>query len=275
MNKWRLINSGMNTAAYNMAIDEAMLKAHAAGEVPPTLRFYGWRPAAVSLGYFQSSAAEIDLEACRSNEVDVVRRLTGGRAVLHDMELTYSLVAAENNSLIPPTITASYRYFSQGLIAGLKHLGVEAQMSVPQAAYGQRKHRHASAACFDASSHYEITFAGRKLVGSAQVRKEGVILQHGSILLAFRPATLVSLLNLPSADKRNELSDMLAKRVTSVSEILGRTVEWKEVYQAMAVSFGPALGVDLVSGELTAGEQSAANELITAKYSQDCWNQLR
>lgn len=275
MTKWRLVNSGISTAAQNMAVDEAILKAHAAGEVPPTLRFYGWRPAAVSLGYFQSAADEIDIAACRANRIDVVRRLTGGRAVLHDVELTYSLVVSESDPLIPPTITASYRYFSQGLIAGLRGMGVEAQMSMPREAYGQSRRRHASAACFDASSHYEITYAGRKLIGSAQVRKEGVIMQHGSILLTFQPATLVPLLNLPSEDKRNELTEVLAKRVTSVSEILGRCVGWEEVYQAMSASFGPALGIDVIGGELTAGEKAAANELIASKYSQDSWNLLR
>ncbi|MPM23555.1 Octanoyltransferase LipM [bioreactor metagenome] len=275
MSKWRLVNSGISTAAHNMAIDEAILKAHAAGEVPPTLRFYGWRPAAVSLGYFQSASNEIDIAACRIKGIDVVRRLTGGRAVLHDMELTYSLVVTENDPLIPPTITASYRYFSQGLIAGLKKMGVGAQMNMPRAAYGQSKRRHASTACFDAPSHYEITFAGRKLIGSAQVRKDGVIMQHGSILLNFQPETLVSLLNLLSVDKRTELAELLVRRVTSVSEILGRCVKWDEVYQAMADSFGPALGIDIISGELTAGEQTAANELIAEKYSQDSWNQLR
>lgn len=275
MRKWRLVNSGICTAAQNMAIDEAILKAHAYGAVPPTLRFYGWRPAAVSLGYFQSAAAEIDLEACRANGVDVVRRLTGGRAVLHDMELTYSLVVSECDPLVPPTITASYRYFSQGLVAGLKEMGIKAQMSMPREAYGQSRRRHASAACFDASSHYEITFAERKLIGSAQVRKDGVIMQHGSILLAFQPLILVSLLNLPSDHKRNELAEVLVKRVTSVSEILGRRVEWEEVYRAMSSAFGPALGVDISCDELTAGEMAAANELIVSKYSQDSWNLLR
>ncbi|MGI6092877.1 MAG: lipoate--protein ligase family protein [Veillonellaceae bacterium] len=275
MTKWRLVNSGVGTAAQNMAVDEAILKAHAAGEVPPTLRFYGWHPAAVSLGYFQSADAEIDIAACRANGIDLVRRLTGGRAVLHDMELTYSLVISENDPLIPPTITASYRYFSQGLIAGLQKMGVKAQMSMPREAYSQSKRRHASAACFDASSHYEITFAGRKLIGSAQVRKDGVIMQHGSILLTFEPAILVSLLNLPSAEKRNSLQKVLADRVISVSEIMGRDVDWEETYLAMSSSFGPALGIDVISGELTSSEVAAANELIATKYSQDSWNLMR
>lgn len=272
---WRIINSGIATAATNMAIDEAILLAHSAGKVPPTLRFYGWQPAAVSLGYFQRAMSEIDLERCKERNVDVVRRLTGGRAVLHDAELTYSIVVQEEYPLIPKTITASYRYFSEGLLAGLETLGIEAKMTVPIAAYGQRKKQPTSAACFDAPSHYEVTVHGRKLVGSAQVRKNGVILQHGSVLLRFSAEQFVELLRMSSAEKREETTQMLKGRATSIEEVLGRTVSWQEVYEPMPEAFATALGITLVSGELTAEEQVTSAELAATKYSQDYWNKLR
>jgi lipoate-protein ligase A len=273
--EWRMITSGFGTAAYNMAVDEAILRAHAAGSVPPTIRFYGWSPPAVSLGYFQKAQAEVDIEACRREGVALIRRLTGGRAVLHDRELTYSIIVSEGHPLIPPTITASYRFFCQGLLAGLQALGIEAQMSMPAAAYGRVKRQPVSAACFDAPSHYEITHAGRKLVGSAQVRKDGVILQHGSLLLTFAPQQVAALLNLPSAAARETVAAMLAQKATSLRDAAQRDITWEEACQAMQAAFGPALGVQLAPGELDAKEQAAARELMAGKYSQDSWNLLR
>lgn len=272
---WRVINSGMDAAATNMAIDEAILLAHSAGKVPPTLRFYGWQSAAVSLGYFQRAMSEIDLERCTERNIDVVRRLTGGRAVLHDAELTYSIVVQEDYPSIPKTITASYRYFSEGLLASLEALGIEAKMTVPVAAYGHRKKQPASSACFDAPSHYEVTVNGRKLVGSAQVRKNGVILQHGSVLLRFSAEKLVELLRLPSLEKREETTQMLKGRATSIEEVLGRPVSWQEVYQSMPEAFESALGITLVNSQLTEEEQVISAQLAATKYSQDCWNKLR
>jgi lipoate-protein ligase A len=273
--KWRVVNSGINPAAENMAVDEAILRAHAGGEAPPTIRFYGWQPAAMSIGYFQKAADEVNLDQCRTAGIDVVRRLTGGRAVLHDAELTYSVVVRADYPLIPATITASYRYFSAGLLAGLNKLGIEAQMSIPRAAYGQTRHKPDSAACFDAPSHYEITAQGRKLAGSAQVRKDGVILQHGSILLTFNPVQVAALLNLPSLEMQNSVAAILAKRAVSVKEILGREITWESACQAMIASFGAALGVELEPGRLSDREQAMAAELVTTKYSCDSWNLLR
>lgn len=275
MMNWRIINSGIADAATNMAIDEAILLAHSAGKVPPTLRFYGWQPAAVSLGYFQKALSEIDLDECKKRNIDVVRRLTGGRAVLHDAELTYSIVVREDDPLVPKTITASYRYFSSGLLAGLERLGVRAHMSVPVSAYGQRKKQNESAACFDAPSHYEVTVEGRKLVGSAQVRKNGVILQHGSVLLEFSADRFVELLRLSSEEKREQMTQILKGRAISLEEILGRHIEWQEVCKAMNDAFGLALGIELVVGELTGEEKTVSKELASTKYSQDNWNMLR
>lgn len=271
--QWRIVNSGVADAATNMAIDEAIMLAHAAGQVPPTLRFYTWQPSAVSLGYFQRAASEIDLDACRERGIDVVRRLTGGRAVLHDVELTYSLVVRENHPGIPPTITASYLYFSSGLLAGLTRMGVTAGLNIPRSAYGQRERiGHASAACFDAPAHYEITVAGRKLVGSAQVRKDGVILQHGSLLLRFCPQTLAAVLRAPTAEARARLAEMLTKRAVGLVEILGHNVDWMEIGQIMTQGFDEVLDGGLAPGHLTDREQTSAQELAAGKYSQDSWN---
>ncbi len=274
---WRILDTGFGDAAANMAIDEAIMLAHAAGEAPPTLRFYGWSPPAVSLGYFQRAESELDLDACEKLGVAVVRRLTGGRAVLHEAELTYSLVVREDAPNVPETITASYRYFSGGIMAGLAQLGIVAQLSLPRSAYAQekRKQPHSSAACFDAPSHYEIMHEGRKLVGSAQVRRNGVLLQHGSVLLRFSPEKLAAVLKAPSDDARGRLVRTLSGCVTSVEAVLGREAAWEEVRDAMAGAFGPALGITLQAAGLSEAEWEMSRQLVQEKYGREQWTALR
>lgn len=271
---WRLLDTGLNSGALNMAIDEAILNAYGAGQVPPTLRFYGWQPRAVSLGYFQHAEREIDLEACKTQGITIVRRLTGGRAVLHSTELTYSLVLGEDYPGLPPSITASYRYLSQGLLAGIAGLGLKAQLTMPAAAYSLRKHTPASAACFDSPSHYELTVAGRKLIGSAQLRRRGLILQHGSILLDFDPAELVSIFKL-SAEGKKQMQQLLTRRVISLREALGRKICYNEVKISMEKGFRQALGFDLIPGRLNPSEEKQAQSLAADKYALESWLEKR
>lgn len=276
--KWRLINSGLHPAAMNMAIDEAIMLAHSKGEVPPTLRFYGWQPAAVSLGYFQQERAAIDEQECSRLGVDIVRRLTGGRAVLHDEELTYSIVVQENNPSIPATISASYRYLSKGLLAGLLQLGIKAHMSMPREAYGKidrKKTAASSPACFDAPSHYELTYEGRKLIGSAQVRKYGVVLQHGSILLQFSPEKTAAVLRAGSLEQKQAMAKILSCRATSLTEIMGRSIKREEVYNAMAKALAVSLEADLEEGCLSETEVETSRQLAAAKYNQFSWTMMR
>ena len=271
---WRWLNSGFQAAADNMATDEAIMGSYAARLVPPTIRFYGWQPAAVSIGYFQHGEREINFAACREQGIDVVRRLTGGRAVLHAQELTYSIIVGEDYPDMPMTITASYRYLSRGLLLGLAKLGLTAEMTKPQAAYAHKTPQPASAACFDAPSHYELTVSQKKLIGSAQVRKHGVILQHGSILLAFSAEQLAGILRVGSEEKGKTCS-MLKNRVMDLKTALGRNVTWDEARLAMEAGFTEALGIELAGGELTAAEKEIAGELAVTKYAQDAWTLKR
>ncbi|WP_346353210.1 lipoate--protein ligase family protein [Azotosporobacter soli] len=272
--KWRILYSGIASAAENMAIDEAILQAHRDRLAPPTIRFYGWQPAAVSLGYFQRATSEIDLERCRAEKVDVVRRLTGGRAVLHDQELTYSVIVNEEHPLLPSTITASYLLFSSALVGGLRKLGVNAAMTTPQAAYGKVKKTHTSSACFDAPSHYELTAEGRKLAGSAQVRKDGILLQHGSILLSFCPERLAALLRL-SEEQRDGIAELLAARAVALDELLGRTVGWREAAEAVEGGFRRVLPVEVETGSLSEHERKTSRSLVNEKYGCAAWTMLR
>ncbi|MDD4320749.1 MAG: biotin/lipoate A/B protein ligase family protein [Acidaminococcaceae bacterium] len=271
---WRILNTGYNSAATNMGMDEAIMEAYAAGQVPPTIRFYGWKPAAVSLGYFQHGEKEINFAACHEQGIDIVRRLTGGRAVLHNRELTYSIIVGENYPEMPKTITASYRYLSKGLLLGLEELGLTAEMTKPIAAYGQHIRKPASAACFDAPSHYELTIDRRKLIGSAQVRKHGVILQHGSILLDFSPSDLASVLVL-SAEEENKTIIMLQNKVADLKTSLGREVSWDEVRIAMTKGLQKSLEISEITGELTIAELKRAEVLAQIKYSSELWTKRR
>ena len=274
---WRLIDSGISDAAVNMAVDEALLLSQQRRDAPPTLRLYGWKPAAVSLGYFQKAETEIDFDACRRHGIDVVRRLTGGRAVLHDAELTYSITVREDHPLIPPTITASYLMFSRGLAAALRELGAAVEMSMPRAAYGQGggTRSSGSAACFDAPSHYEITAGGKKLVGSAQVRKDGVLLQHGSILLTFEPEKVAAIMRLPDETAKQRLAGILDRKAVSLGAHLRREVTAAETAAAIRRFFGRELDVELADGSLSSQEEADSRRLAEEKYSRDEWNRLR
>lgn len=268
--QWRLVDSGYLDPYQNMAIDEAVLEAVAAGMVPPTLRFYGWRPAALSLGYFQRLEQEVDLEACQRLGVKVVRRLTGGRAVLHEHELTYCLVAPDDHPAVSGSVLESYLKISRGLVQGLKNLGITAEL-----AEGQHGPEPASAACFDAPSRYELTVGGKKLVGSAQTRKYGVVLQHGSILVKLDAEKLFACLRFSSRLLRQRLLDGFQQRATSIGSILGREPEYEELAAAFRGGFSSGLGITLQPEELTVTEQQTAARLAAEKYSQASWNGIR
>lgn len=267
---WRLILDGTADGYANMAIDEAILEAHTGGKVPPTLRFYRWEPACLSIGYFQRAGREVDEEGCRRLGVDWVRRPTGGRAILHDVELTYSVVAREDNPLVSGRIRESYRKISLALLAGLRRLKIPAEMALAQL----RGQGLGSAACFDAPSDYEITIHGRKAIGSAQVRRDGALLQHGSILLDVDIERQVGVLHPPGGMTREDLAEYLAPRLISLGEALGRPLSPDELAVALRAGFQESWGIILVEGTLTPGEQARVSDL-RGKYASAEWNRRR
>lgn len=265
---WRLlVEPEPHPAAWNMAVDEAVLEAHARGLVPPTLRFYRWSPAAVSLGYFQDAEREVDRAALSRLGLDLVRRVTGGRAVLHDREVTYAVVVSQG--LLPGSVVETYRRLAEGLVEGLRRLGVPADLAPERAGSGGPGDPYG--ACFEVPSSYEIVCGGRKVVGSAQVRRKGVILQHGSIPLVLDERLLAEALGLgPGAAER------IAARATGLAETLGGQVpEFEEVCRAVADGLGHALGVDFEPGGLLTEETAAAERLVAEKYGRAEWNLAR
>jgi lipoate-protein ligase A len=276
--EWRFIRSGKLSPAENMAIDEAVLIAHSEGKAPPTLRFYGWEPATLSIGYFQKAEDEVDLQALAEKKIGFVRRPTGGRAVLHDQELTYSMIVSEDYPGIPRTVTEAYRVLSEGLLFGFRTLGLQAEMV--NLASEEEKNKYAaaagSAACFDSPSWYELVVEGRKAAGSAQTRQKGVVLQHGSILLELDIDLLFSLLRFPNERLRERLKSAFSQKAVAINELLRdlgkKTASLEQAEEAFAAGIAEALNLQLVPGGLTEYERDLADQLVKEKYGNRDWN---
>ncbi|MFO7942432.1 MAG: lipoate--protein ligase family protein [Bacillota bacterium] len=264
---WRLIVDEALPAAENMGRDEALLNSHARGESPPILRLYRWDPGAISIGYFQSFGREVDEEACRARGFEWVRRMTGGRAVLHHLELTYGVVISED--LLPGSVMETYRVISEGLVAGLRNLGMPAELSESPPPTRQSLSR-VSAACFDSTTPSEVTSEGRKIVGSAQGRARGVILQHGSVPIHLNREDVVDCLSL--GERREAILRILRAKAGSLSEALDRDVHFDEVAAALRGGFEDALGIGFTETGYSRGESEDAERLNGEKYSTEDWN---
>lgn len=259
MNKdFRFLATGHRFASENMAIDEAVLDEVSVGNSLPTLRLYGWKPAAVSIGYFQSLEEEVDLAACSRFGVSYVRRMTGGGAVLHEDEITYSIHIPEKSALVPSGILESYAKISGGVIKGLARLGITAQF-VPL------------------NDLIIITQTGpKKISGNAQTRKKGVILQHGTILLKVDVDKMFTLLKVPNEKLKGKLIEDVKQRVTAVSAALGREVSFDESVAAIKAGFEEEFsGYAFKAGELGGAELKNARKLISEKYGAESWNKKR
>jgi lipoate-protein ligase A len=243
-----------------MAIDEAILSTIVEGSSAPTLRFYAWSPPCLSLGRSQPSI-DVDYAACHSAGIDVVRRPTGGRAILHTDELTYSVVLPQTDPRAAGDVVQSYRQLSKGLLAGLHHMGVE----TAQAHDRRPKAAELTAVCFEMPSAYEITAhprkttSSRKLVGSAQWRARGGVLQHGTLPLQGDITRIVDYLAF-AEDEREEQRGILRQRATTLEEVLGRSVPFAEAALNMAHGFSQALNLTLTPGSLTAREHALVTQ---------------
>ncbi len=260
---YRFLDTGIQDAALNMAIDEAVLLRHLEGHAPPTLRVFRWTQPAISLGRFQQVEHEINLEECERRGVALVRRPTGGRAVYHRDEFTYSFVSSRAYQ-IPAGIVAAYAYLAQGLIAALAHLGVPAELSEG------RVSKQPSAACFASSTQADLTSGGFKLIGSAQVWKEDALLQQGSLPIDDRSAEFYELLRFPDEGGRAEALAQYREKTTPLRTFAPQ-VAWNEIATAFRAGFHDALRVDFQPGELTTEEWALARQLANEKYSRLTW----
>lgn len=258
---WRFLRSGSLPGPLNMALDEVLTFSCARGKGAPVLRFYTWDRPTVSVGYAQVLEREVDLEACRRLGFAVVRRPTGGRAVLHQHELTYGVVFP-TGLLGPGGVREDYRRISRGLVLGLRHLGVAASLSRGSVGRGP-----ASSVCFLGTSRFEITVAGRKLVGSAQRRFRDAVLQHGSLLLDLdRTAWEAALPAL-----RHPAAKDWPSRVTTLTALLGACPALPRVVEALREGFAEALGQPLAEAHPSRAEARAAAGLASGRYGRPDW----
>jgi lipoyl(octanoyl) transferase len=283
---WRMLTSYDQQGGYLMALDEALLESVIAGGAP-VVRFYTWRPATLSLGVNQP-VREIDPDEVARRGFSLVRRLTGGRAVLHQHELTYSVIARENDPRVSGGVIESYRKISAALVEGLRDLGVEVSLAEPSKAMFRAMaaaRRDADlnettateadsshgAVCFDAASAYEVTVGGRKLVGSAQARRGGVVLQHGSILLDIDWDAWVSVFAYASDAGKQRAYLKLPGRMTSLKHELGREVRVEETQRAIAAAFERVMNITLEPTALSTTEATEAERLAREKYESPAW----
>jgi lipoate-protein ligase A len=267
---WRFVDTGTRDAASNMALDEALLMMHEAGATPPTLRVYGWCQPTLSLGYAQNAQQEVDLAACHAQGVAVIRRPTGGRAVLHDQEVTYSVVMPVTLLDGPPTITEHYRRIGMALAAALQALGLPVQLARPQVRAAPTR-APASPACFAALSRYELSVAGKKMVGSAQKRAQHALLQHGSIPLWMDRQRLFQCLRVP-LEHRAEFVQVAYSTMGAVNEVAARPVSLTALHAALRQGFGTTFGVNLIDMPISPEEWRLAQHLHATKYATDTWN---
>ncbi len=267
--EWRLVITPPASGAWNMAVDEAILEATVQHAIPPTLRLYAWTPPCLSLGYAQPSA-DADLHRLSEYGWEIVRRPTGGRAILHTDELTYAVIGPEDDPRLVGSVLESYQRLSYFLLAALQSLGIAAK-AIPEPTLPAGSDTKGPV-CFEVPSNYEITVNGIKLVGSAQARRMKGVLQHGTLPLYGDLTRITQVLTFADENERLQAVKRLVTRAATVEEILGRTIDWNDVAQAFANAFERTLNIHLMNGNLTPDEQARAEQLVNEKYANRGWN---
>jgi len=245
---WNIIETGHSPAAYNMALDEALLERGINSVGPPVLRLYGWSPPAVTIGYRQEIDREVNVDECRRRGIDVLRRITGGGAVFHHHEITYSMIFP--SGVAGGDVRESFRLGCGAVVKALERLGLDAEYAPEN----------------------DVLAGGRKISGSAQARRGGRVLQHGTVMLKIDTEDMFTVLNV--GPKKLEMKNLAtpADRITSLENELGRTVNFEEAAAALRHGFRQMTGEDFVESEPDAGTLSLAAKLEKNKYTSDKWN---
>jgi len=264
---WRLILDNPAIGAQNMARDEAILSQIGTAAAPPTLRLYAWEPACLSLGYAQSGR-DLDRERLAENGWQVVRRMTGGRAILHTNELTYSVALPLDHPFAAGGIIESYRRLSAALLEAVNTIGLNANADRHEAT---RAVKRPGPVCFELPSDYEITAGGKKLIGSAQVRRQHAMLQHGTLPLTGDIARICDALSAGDNAEREANRERVRARATTLSEALGRSVSYNEAADAIIHAFERCFDIQFTAGELSNAEATRAHDLASTRYAADAW----
>jgi len=267
MNKYRFIINKPADGAWNMAVDEAILEAVSSKESMPTLRLYAWHPACLSLGYSQNFQ-DVDFQRLQERGWGIVRRLTGGRAILHADELTYALIAPTDEPLVAGSLLESYNRIARGLLKALEILGLPVEINAPTPGLNTNA---TGPVCFEMPSAYEITFQGKKLIGSAQARRKHGVLQHGSFPLYGDLGRIIQVLRFSGEEERKEALERLMYRATNAETVSGKKLDWEFVAKEFVEAFSSELDLRLMEDDLSTKELDRANELVEKKYSQQDW----
>ncbi|MFW9923412.1 MAG: biotin/lipoate A/B protein ligase family protein [Candidatus Thorarchaeota archaeon] len=253
MNEWRLIwIDDIADCFYNMGLDNAIREAISEKKVPNTIRLYRWNPSAVSIGYFQSMKNVVNINNCEKLGIDYIRRTTGGGAVYHDFEgeLTYSVNCSEADKILPVDITKIYEIICGGIVQGLKLLNIEAE--------------------FKPINDIVLKRSGKKISGSALTRKNGVILQHGTILRKVDVEKMFSILIVPDEKIKDKMISSAKERVSSLELELGEAPSFKQIGESLIIGLENSLGISLQSGEITPEEHERA-KLIAQEFKEPKW----
>ena len=269
MKRWRLVITLPARGAWNMAVDESILEHTTANmDSLPTLRLYAWDPACLSLGHSQPFA-DVDVARLRERGWDVVRRATGGRAILHTDEITYSVIGSTQEPVLAGGVLESYNRIAQALLSAVKRLDLPVEMKEGKSTESATP----NPVCFEVPSTYEITVGGKKLIGSAQARKKEGVLQHGSLPLTGDLTRICQALVFEMEGARENAAQRLLTRATTVESALGRTVSWDAAAEAFIHAFETQLGICLERDELSVSESKRAEELVRDKYDHPSWTE--
>ncbi|OGC75934.1 MAG: hypothetical protein A2145_06665 [candidate division Zixibacteria bacterium RBG_16_40_9] len=265
---WQYIYSGTGDPFFNLALDEVLFLENQRKKNPPLFRIYGWDKAAVSIGYFQKTAQACNLPECQKENLPVIRRITGGRAVFHQEDLTYSVVGSTREyPELGQNVLQTYLRTSEAFLEGLKMLGINAFWEKKKASLNGKK---SFLPCFSSTSIYEVTYQGKKLIGSAQKRVGDSFIQQGSLPLYSQTAQQKILLS-----NGDHLNNGFEKKFTSLAEILNRKINLKEVADVFKTAWEKFWNIELVEVQLTLELIGLADQLVQSKYSQKSWNFLR
>ena len=269
MTTWRLLYTPPSTGAWNMAVDESILEHIYRGEAQPTLRLYSWNPPCLSLGHAQSFK-DVDVARLNSHGWDVVRRVTGGRAILHTDELTYSVTGSAEEPVLSGGVLESYNRLAQALLHAVQSLSVPVEMKEHEDGHTQQ---NLNPVCFEVPSTYEITVNGKKLIGSAQARKKEGVLQHGSLPLTGDLTRICDALIFENESARETAKERLLARATTVESVLGVGTDWETAAQAFVKGFEAKLGIQFERSEMSQSESQRAEELVKDKYAHPSWTE--
>lgn len=251
--KWRFLISGENNGPWNMAIDEAILNIHNQGLTLPTLRIFEWSPPAVSLGKLQEAEKIIDIEACKKFGIDIVRRPTGASAVLHKNELTYSVVSS-NFFGMPLSLSESHKIINRGLISAYYYLGVKLDCV-------KNTERNITSLCFLRHGGTDLTFEGKKLIGSAWLSRQNSVLQHGSLPIAHDINIIFSIFQFPNPESKEKAIKKFQETTTCLSEIIPR-IKIEDLKEAIPKGFEKGLDIALIAENLLPEEINEAKKLL-------------